>query len=244
MTTNTHGGGTDQTAVIGHAPESRGWAPGDPTYAPLIDPRARIEAYATVDAGLTRPTYVMQGAWLMKHVHVGHDAFVGPDVELSPGVVVCGHAHISKGVRIGVNACVLPFVYVATNARIGAGAVVTRDVPAGQTWVGNPARELVSSPSTPANASLVGRNDYRSTRRDAIAAQLRNERELRRDEWNGDRAAGIIHDAATKFCARGGLTSKLERGPCMNVVQGRRCGFARGHIGACHPGLPEFINGG
>ena len=49
MVTNTCGGGIDQTAVIGHAPESREWAPGDPSFAPEIDKTARIEAYVTID---------------------------------------------------------------------------------------------------------------------------------------------------------------------------------------------------
>jgi acetyltransferase-like isoleucine patch superfamily enzyme len=47
----------------------------------------------------------------MKHVHVGHDAMIG-GLRAAPGVVVCGHATIGHGVKIGVNACVLPFVTV------------------------------------------------------------------------------------------------------------------------------------
>lgn len=130
----------DQTAVIGHPPEMRGYE--GPGIRPDVHVSARIEAFVTVDAGTERPTHVGAGAWLMKHVHVGHDASVGPGCELAPGVVVCGHATICADVRVGANATVLPFRRIGEGAHIGAGAVVTRDVPAGETWVGNPARRL------------------------------------------------------------------------------------------------------
>jgi acetyltransferase-like isoleucine patch superfamily enzyme len=49
---------------------------------------------------------------------------------------------IGKNVWIGANVVVLPGVEVGDNAIIGAGAVVTKSVPAGETWVGVPARGM------------------------------------------------------------------------------------------------------
>lgn len=43
---------------------------------------------------------------------------------------------------VGVAAIILPGVHIGESAIIGAGAVVTRDVPPGETWVGVPARKL------------------------------------------------------------------------------------------------------
>lgn len=139
--TSTYGGGIDQAAIIGHAPESRDWRPGDPAYEPDIALSARVEAFVTIDSGLWGHTQIGERTWLMKHVHVGHDAVIGEDCELSPGVVVCGHVEIGNGVRIGVGALLRPFVKVGEGARIGMGAVVVKDVKPYTIVYGNPARE-------------------------------------------------------------------------------------------------------
>jgi len=47
---------------------------------------------------------------------------------------------IKKGARIGVNATLLPGITVGEDSLVGAGAVVTRDVPPRSVVVGNPAR--------------------------------------------------------------------------------------------------------
>lgn len=46
---------------------------------------------------------------------------------------------ICKGASVGAGSTLLPGVTIGENALIGAGSVVTKDVPAGEIWVGNPA---------------------------------------------------------------------------------------------------------
>lgn len=50
--------------------------------------------------------------------------------------------HIKKGASIGSNATILCGVTIGENAIVGAGAVVTKDVPDNATVVGNPAKIL------------------------------------------------------------------------------------------------------
>jgi UDP-2-acetamido-3-amino-2,3-dideoxy-glucuronate N-acetyltransferase len=47
---------------------------------------------------------------------------------------------IEKGASIGGGVTILPGVHIGANATIGAGSVVTKNVPAGATVVGNPAK--------------------------------------------------------------------------------------------------------
>src|SRR3984893_15488014 len=131
----------DPLAVIGRPPEHRDHPIGAPGIVPIIDPEARIEAYCSVDAGLKAATRVGK-CWLMKGVHIGHDAVIGDGCELAPHCSVGGHVTLASNVRVGQGAVFKPFVTVGDGARIGMGAVVICDVPPGETWAGNPARNL------------------------------------------------------------------------------------------------------
>lgn len=47
---------------------------------------------------------------------------------------------VCKGATVGAGSTLLPGITIGEKAMIGAGSVVTKDVPAGEVWVGNPAR--------------------------------------------------------------------------------------------------------
>lgn len=47
---------------------------------------------------------------------------------------------VCKGASVGAGSTLLPGITIGEKALIGAGSVVTKDVPAGEIWVGNPAR--------------------------------------------------------------------------------------------------------
>lgn len=134
--------GTHPSAVIGSPPEHRDWRPGDHSFAPVVDPTARISAFVTVDAGIVSSTRIGARTFLMAHVHVGHDCQIGADCELAAGTILAGHVELGDRVKIGVGSCVRPFVKIGDGARIGAGAAVVCDVPPGEVWAGVPARPL------------------------------------------------------------------------------------------------------
>jgi serine O-acetyltransferase len=81
-------------------------------------------------------------------VVIGETAVIGDDVTLYHGVTLGGistdagrrHPYVEDGVVIGAGAKVLGPITVARNARVGANAVVVKDVPSGVTVVGIPAQ--------------------------------------------------------------------------------------------------------
>lgn len=57
-------------------------------------------------------------------------------------IITCKPVHIKKNVWIGVNVTILPGVTIGNNAIVGAGAVVTKDIPDNAVVVGSPAKVI------------------------------------------------------------------------------------------------------
>jgi sugar O-acyltransferase (sialic acid O-acetyltransferase NeuD family) len=78
---------------------------------------------------------------------IGHDVVMGDYTTLAPGVHVSGWVHFGKRVYVGTGAVFIngtennPLM-IGDDAVIGAGAVVTKSVPHGETWGGVPAKPL------------------------------------------------------------------------------------------------------
>lgn len=97
-----------------------------------IGDECKIQAYVFIPNGL----------------HIGSRVFVGPRVtftndknpSVKPGWKM-SHTFIGDDVSIGAAATILPGVRIGHGAMIGAGALVTKDVPAGETWIGVPAKK-------------------------------------------------------------------------------------------------------
>src|SRR3989338_7071670 len=88
------------------------------------------------------------GVQLWNGVVLEDDVFVGPNVTFTNDIFPRSKKYpekfaktvVRRGASIGANATILPGIAIGQNAMVGAGAVVTKSVPANAKVVGNPAR--------------------------------------------------------------------------------------------------------
>lgn len=91
---------------------------------------------------------VKPGVQLWNGLRVEDDVFIGPNVTFTNDKYPRSRCPppmftptvLRRGSSIGANATVLCGVEIGEGAMVGAGSVVTKNVPAGELWCGNPAR--------------------------------------------------------------------------------------------------------
>ena len=107
------------------------------------------------------------GVQVWDGVTLADDVFVGPNVTFTNDPMPRSKVHpgefaktvVAQGASLGGGSVILPGVRIGRNAMVGAGAVVTKDVPPNAIVVGNPARivgYVDTAPEPAANAELTG----------------------------------------------------------------------------------------
>jgi acetyltransferase-like isoleucine patch superfamily enzyme len=114
-----------------------------------IGDRLSIWNHAVIDYGCR----IGSGVRIHSLCYVAQFTTIEDDVFLAPGVMIANDRHpickecmrgptLQRRARIGINATLLPEIMIGEGALVGAGAVVTRDVPPGAVVAGNPARVI------------------------------------------------------------------------------------------------------
>ncbi len=127
-------------------------------YGCSIGDHSKIGAFVEIQKGATigknckisSHTFICEGVAIQDNVFIGHNVtFINDkypratnpegDIQTEEDWSVVP-TFIKEGATIGSSVTILCGVTIGTNAIVGAGSVVTKDIPFGEIWAGNPAK--------------------------------------------------------------------------------------------------------
>jgi UDP-3-O-[3-hydroxymyristoyl] glucosamine N-acyltransferase len=134
-------------AVIGEAGFGAAGGPGGVVDLPqlgrvILQDGVTIGANSCVDRGAFGDTTIGENTKIDNLVHVAHNVRLGRNCVAAAFTGISGSTVVGDGVAFGGKAGVADHLTVGAGAQIGASASVFKDVPAGETWTGFPARPL------------------------------------------------------------------------------------------------------
>ena len=116
-----------------------------------IGENCNINAYSFIenDVLIGNNVTIKCGVYIWDGITVEDDVFIGPNVTFTNDKYPRSKVYpnqfdktlIKKGASIGANATILSGIIIGEYSIIGAGSVITKDVPARTVWYGNPAKQ-------------------------------------------------------------------------------------------------------
>ena len=120
-----------------------------------IHPGAIVADSASIGVGsvIAAGAVVGAGAIIGRHciintcASVDHECIIGDAAHVGPGVRLGGRVRIERAAWVGIGATILDNIHIGAHSVVGAGAVVTKDVPTSVVVYGVPAKTVRAVPS-------------------------------------------------------------------------------------------------
>lgn len=118
---------------------------------PIVHPKTYLGRHVVVGNGsiicpgvvATCDVTIGRNCIIHYNVTIGHDVTIDDSCMIAPGANISGNVIVGRRVYLGANSVVREKLEVGEDSILGAGAVLVKPMPPKQTWVGNPAVELV-----------------------------------------------------------------------------------------------------
>jgi sugar O-acyltransferase (sialic acid O-acetyltransferase NeuD family) len=107
----------------------------------IYPPHVKLGMGSIICSSAVITVNVIIGSYVIVHYNatICHDSVIEDFVSIYPSVNVSGYVHVGASTHLGVGSQILPHITIGDHSIIGAGAVVTKDVPSHCTVVGIPA---------------------------------------------------------------------------------------------------------
>lgn len=107
-----------------------------------IGKNVRIGPTTTIYSGALSKTVIGDGCKINGACFIGSNCLLGKNVWITGSSMLAGSVKVGDNVTIFSKVIVREQKTIGTGATIGMGSVVTKDIPAGETWLGNPAKKF------------------------------------------------------------------------------------------------------
>ncbi len=108
----------------------------------IIEDNVEIGANCKIAKGALSNTQIGKGTKINVGCFIAHNVIIGNNVWISPKVNIAGTVKVERNTTIFSGVIIREQRVIGSNVVIGMGAVVTKNIPMGETWVGNPARKI------------------------------------------------------------------------------------------------------
>ena len=108
----------------------------------IIEDYVEIGPGSTVRRAALDNTTIRKGTKIGALCNIGHNCIIGKNCILTCNIITSGSSIIGDYSFLGVGSIIKNGINIGDKVTLGQGSIVVKNIPEGETWIGNPARKI------------------------------------------------------------------------------------------------------